>query len=121
MKRKINASQFADQLDEVLGLDPGSLLEIGVNSQESIWARIPVNLSPDDPYALRFQELAEEANLDGMVIESLSHKEGMTAEEQLERWFSTGRSAMDLFVIIQTETERAREALGKFRYRTSAR
>lgn len=120
--RKVNAAAFAKQMEEaVIGDD--SLREILVDKagQRSVWVKLPVNLNAEDTYQ---NDLASCTTDEEMCLEALSHKAGVTAEEQWEIWCEAWavdggkpKAAKLLMNILFAEAQDAEDRAKNFRYR----
>jgi len=117
--KKINVAAFERQLAEnVIGDD--SLKELQVNAEESVWIKIPVDLNDATGSAIedmRAQIIACGDDADAAALVLLAGHPTFTAEDQLETWKSSGRSAgllMQMWAVLTRETM---QNLQDFRYR----
>jgi len=118
-QRKINIAEFEKQIAEnVIGDD--SVVELAVNHEDSISIRVPINIKDgtESPY----EEMVEQIKMAGSdwraaALAVIAERPGMSREDQLELWESTGRTPGFLLQVWKQQTGEAAERFENFRYR----
>ncbi|RZU61738.1 hypothetical protein [Zhihengliuella halotolerans] len=113
--RVIRFDQFEQQLEET-GI--GNLQEVQLSKDESIWIRLNIGFDQDDldEFQRRLRDCDESRDA-ALVI--LDYKDGVTAEEQLEKFENHGGTPDKLAALFASATAQKQEDLGKIRPRRS--
>jgi len=107
--------QFKAQVAENVIGDDG-LIPVEISEETTLYLRValyPIDMDGDD-YVERMKVAA---TIKDMALVAFSyHPEGVSAEDQWSAFLKAGYTEADFSKLLNTETESARERLGKFRY-----
>lgn len=111
--RKVRLSQFRDQVAEAV-LPPDGHIEVEVADGVTLSIRIPISINDSDDDELgSYLASIRAAETDHELAKIL------LSEQDLEIWHEHGGTDTELAAIFASETQGARERLGKFRYNQS--
>lgn len=113
-KRRIKMADFKAQVAEQV-ISPNGLIEVDLDDHGSIFLRVP--LLPTDTDEDDFvQRMSSAVGTRDLALVALGEYDGTDAGEQWDKWEAAGYGEADFMILLRTETEAARERLGKFRY-----